>query len=65
VKRTAAVRWYEAGFAVGAAGGKPTQRRGRPRLRAMVEHWREGVKDGGFARAAFVGAYASQVNRRR
>jgi hypothetical protein len=31
----------------------------------MVEHWREGVKDGGFARAAFVGAYASQVNRRR
>jgi hypothetical protein len=53
----AAVKWYASGFALGAAGGRPTQRKGRPRLRAMVPHWRSGVRDGAFARSFFVGAY--------
>ncbi len=55
---TAAVRWYAAGFALGANGARPTQRRGRPRLRAMVAHWQAGIRSGAFARLMFVGAYA-------
>ena len=60
-RETAAVRWYSVGFQLGAAGALPTQRKGRPRLRAMVPHWRRGITDGKFARAMFVGAYAVQV----
>jgi len=58
---TAAVRWYAAGFALGVAGASasPMQRRGRPRLTAMVAHWRCGIAQGRFARSMFVGAYAA------
>ena len=53
------VRWYAEGFQLGAAGATSKRRLGRPRLRVMVKHWRRGIADGVFARAAFVGAYAA------
>lgn len=58
---SAPTRWYSEGFALGAAGAKPTQRTGRPRLKAMLPHWKAGVRDGAFARSMFVGAYDNQA----
>lgn len=48
MKLSAARKWYAAGFAVGAAGGKPTQRKGKPRIREMRPHWRRGILDGAW-----------------
>jgi len=60
---SAPVRWYEAGFAHGAAGGRETQRKGRPRRSAMVDHWKRGVRDGAFALRAFSHAFAADHAR--
>lgn len=60
---TAAVKWYAAGFALGAAGARDTVRKGKPRLRAMVPHWRRGIRAGGMARSILVGAYAAEQGR--
>jgi len=57
----AAARWYAEGFALGAAGASAKQRKGRPRLLSMVDHWRRGIVDGRFAASAFVGAYAAGI----
>jgi|SoiMetStandDraft_2_1073263.scaffolds.fasta_scaffold110929_2 hypothetical protein len=59
-RETAAVKWYAVGFALGANGARPTQRKGKPRLSAMVPHWRAGIAAGSFARTCFVGAYAAR-----
>jgi hypothetical protein len=59
-KEAAAVRWYAAGFALGAAGASVAQRKGKPRLRAQVAHWRQGIADGRFAASMFVGAFAAR-----
>jgi hypothetical protein len=56
----AAVRWYAVGFGHGARGGLISQRKGRPRHRGMLAHWKAGVRAGSFAMKAFVGAYAVQ-----
>lgn len=58
---SAAVRWYAEGFELGAAGARETQRKGRPRLKAMRPHWTRGIKDGAFVRTTFVQAYARQL----
>lgn len=57
----APIKWYEQGFALGAAGAAPGRRKGAPRLRAMARHWRLGIKHGNLARAAFVGAYTAEL----
>jgi hypothetical protein len=65
VKRrpTAAVKWYGEGFALGAAGAGDRTRKGRPRVRAMVLHWVAGIRDGRFARDAFVHAYQARTRK--
>jgi hypothetical protein len=56
----AAQRWFAAGFALGAAGALVASRKGRPRLTAMVEHWRAGIAAGRFARNMFCGLHRSK-----
>lgn len=53
----AAIKWYVKGFAIGAAGGRESQRTGRPRLRAFWPHWKKGVKDGAFVASFYKHAY--------
>jgi hypothetical protein len=53
----AALKWYAQGFALGAAGGKVSQRKARPRLRAMWPHWKKGVEDGAFVAKFYTRAY--------
>lgn len=60
-----ALRWYEEGFALGAAGATPKRRKGRPRLKRMLMHWREGIEAGRFALSAFRGAYKETLARGR
>lgn len=55
------MRWYAAGFELGARGASPRSRRGRPRLSAMLPHWRRGLSDGAFARSMYVGAYLAAL----
>jgi hypothetical protein len=61
----AAVRWYAVGFGIGANGGRETQRKGRPRRKAMVPHWKKGIRDGAFALQSFVTAHEVELRQPR
>lgn len=60
---SAPVCWFEKGFALGAAGGKPTQRKGQPRLKAMRTHWKRGIEMGAFCRQAFTHSYRVELSK--
>jgi len=60
---SAAALWYGKGFALGAAGGKPTQRKGQPRLKVMRPHWKRGIEMGAFACHAMTCSYELEVVR--
>lgn len=49
----ASTKWFLKGFALGAGGAKESRRKGRPRLRAMVPHWKLGVRTGAFCARSF------------
>lgn len=60
---SAAALWYGKGFAVGAGGGKPTQRKGQPRLKVMRAHWKRGIEMGAFCNQCMTHSYELEVVR--